>query len=333
MAETAALQVASSSRTALQRKQQEASDLFRPSSFAEAMEFAKVLASSGMVPKAYVGKPEAIIATWQHSLELGVGLMQGLQGIANINGTPSVFGDLGWALVQNHPDFVDSIEELTDTHAVCTLKRRGRSDKTQKYTLEDAKRNELLGKDNWKKNPRRMLQWRARSWAMRDQFPESLKGMVIVEEVEDYPGPTIESRPAPVLNEQQARATITADASGAAAEQPKDEPIGTEKASAWFAVYRAHGWMPAEAQAWLKDTLRIEHPKDSRDIPTSKYEQAMAWANTNSPTLLDISTAQQTLGWTTEEVQALITEKNKNWPAIREHLSKEIEKRDAAEKF
>ena len=56
--ESTALQLTPQRAAAIQR-QQESADLFRPSSFGEAMEFAKVLADSGMIPKAYAGKPAA----------------------------------------------------------------------------------------------------------------------------------------------------------------------------------------------------------------------------------------------------------------------------------
>jgi hypothetical protein len=301
-------------------------ELFRPSSFKEAREFAEYLSDSGMVPKAYIGKPAAIIATWQHSLELGVGLMQGLQGISNINGTPAVFGDLGWALVQNHPDFVDSIEELTETYAVCTLKRRGRSDKTRKYTLDMAKTAGLLNKDNWKNHPMRMLQWRSRSWAMRDQFPDSLKGMVIFEEAQDYPGETIEGQPSAPATEQK--------------KAPEEEVIGTGKATEWYKEYWSHGWTSEESKEFLKTKLSIEPPKTSQHIPVSKWPEALAWAQSEAPIRKDAQVIMEHLGLTSEEKQTLWTKhsvketrRNPNaWTDLMAEVKAEVERRDAAER-
>jgi hypothetical protein len=319
MAESA-IQI-SSPRTAAIQKQQESAELFKPTSFAEALEFAKVLADSGMVPKAYAGKPAAIIATWQHGLELGVGLMQALQGISNINGNPSVFGDLGWALVQNHPDFVDSIEEVTDTYAVCTLKRRGRSDKTWKYTIEMAKQNELLGKDNWKKNPKRMLQWRARSWCMRDQFPDSLKGMVIYEEAQDYPGETIEGQP-------------VAQIAAPPPPPPAEETVGTEGGTEFYNLYRDHGRTVDEAKKWLAENFQIGAPhndKDSRAIPKSRFEEAKKWASTKTPAREEADKLFETLGFTEDEGRKFRKDQKFNWPAVVAALKAEIEKRDKQE--
>lgn len=278
-----------------------------------------------MVPRAYAGKPGAIIATWQHGRELGVGLFQALNGISNINGNVAVYGDLGWALVQNHPDFVDSLEEITETYAVCTLKRRGRSDKTWKYTLDMAKQNDLLGKENWKKNPRRMLQWRARSWCMRDQFPDALKGMVIYEEAQDYSdGPTIDAQP--VQAQTQAQPAVVED-------KKPEEPITLEQATAWYRAYKAHGWTPDEAKAFLKDKFQIEEPRNSKDIPKSKVAEAMQWAETKAPVRVEVEGAMDVLGWTIEEKQKYVSDNKLNWAAMRDDLSKKIGERDAREKF
>jgi hypothetical protein len=323
MAESSLQIASSSSRAAALQRQQESAELFRPTSFGEALEFAKVLADSGMVPKAYAGRPAAIIATWQHGLELGVGLMQALQGISNINGNPSVFGDLGWALVQNHPDFVDSIEEVTDTYAVCTLKRRGRTDKTWKYTLDMAKQNDLLGKDNWKKNPKRMLQWRARSWAMRDQFPDSLKGMVIAEEASDYDGRTIDAPPSSPNSSPALTTSVEPELT-----------IGQSGGSDWYKKYKSNGWTPDESKKWLADNLQIGPPhneKNSKDIPTSKKDAAFAWANTPSPIKLAVNEAFDLLEFKPDERAAFFA-LHKDFKTVHEALLAEAQKRDAAER-
>lgn len=270
-------------------KPQGAMSLFQPTSFHEAWEFAKVLADSGMVPKAYVGKPAAIISTWQLSTELNVGLMQGLQGVSNINGTPAVFGDLGWALVQNHPDFVDAIEDITDTQATCTLKRRGRTDVTRKYSLDAAKVAGLLGKDNWKNHPRRMLQWRARSWAMRDLFADALKGMVIYEEAQDFASDTPEQpkiQATIVVPNDKALATpaegqqpAQEQATAAQEEDAGEKVIEREEAVKYFQAYSANKWLKEESLAFLQ-TFNPPYAS-SLVIKRKDYDKAMAWANSS----------------------------------------------------
>jgi hypothetical protein len=291
------IKVAQPSRQIARQQQSSAMSLFQPTNFNEAWEFARVLADSGMIPKAYVAKPAAIISTWQLATELNVGLMQALQGVSNINGTPAVFGDLGWALVQNHPDFVDAIEEVTDTFAVCTLKRRGRTDVTRKYTLDMAKAAGLMGKDNWKNHPRRMLQWRARSWAMRDLFADALKGMVIYEEAQDFAEPSSVPDPpriqativVPAKQEQQPVASITAGSEPMPAEEQPQErvpSVADEDCKRWatgyFRAYSTAGKLKEESLAFLKQHFDIT---DSRLVPFDKREFAMKEATAGFPSM------------------------------------------------
>ena len=159
-----------------------------PRNLAEAMEFAKLIASSDIVPKVYVGKPGNVMVAVQMGAELGLKPMQSLQGIAVINGNPGVWGDAMRALVISHPEFEDLHEDKQETQCTCTLKRRGRSAVVTKYTMEDAKKAGLAGKQGpWQTAPKRMLQMRAFAFAARDLFADALKGIKSVEELRDYP--------------------------------------------------------------------------------------------------------------------------------------------------
>lgn len=159
-----------------------------PRNLTEAMEFAKIIASSDMVPKDYVNKPGNVLVAVQTGAELGLKPMQSLQGISVINGRPGVWGDAMRALVISHPEFEDLHEEKTDTQCVCTLKRRGRSAVIVTYTMDDAKKAGLAGKQGpWQTAPKRMLQMRAFAFAARDLFADALKGIKSIEELRDYP--------------------------------------------------------------------------------------------------------------------------------------------------
>jgi hypothetical protein len=158
-----------------------------PRNLAEAMEFAKIIASSDMVPKDYVNKPGNVLVAVQTGAELGLKPMQSLQGISVINGRPGIWGDAMWALVISHPEYEDSHEEKTDTGCTITLKRRGRSAVVVTFTMEDAKKAGLAGKQGpWQTAPKRMLQMRARAFAARDLFADALKGIKSIEELRDY---------------------------------------------------------------------------------------------------------------------------------------------------
>ena len=137
-----------------------------PRNLAEAMEFAKIIAQSDMVPKDYVNKPGNVLVAVQTGAELGLKPMQSLQGISVINGRPSIWGDAMRALVISHPEFEDLHEDKHDTHCTVTLKRRGRSEVVTTFTMEDAKKAGLAGKSGpWQTAPKRMLQMRAFAFA------------------------------------------------------------------------------------------------------------------------------------------------------------------------
>lgn len=166
---------------------------FAPATVTEAIQFSEMLANSNMVPKQYVGKPQDVLVCIQWGMEMGLAPMQALQNIAVINGKPSVYGDAMMALVQASPvcEGVEETIEGEDTAnpvAVCVARRKGRAPVTVRFSVEDAKRAGLWGKQGpWQAYPKRMLQMRARGFALRDAYPDVLKGLITTEEAQDYP--------------------------------------------------------------------------------------------------------------------------------------------------
>jgi len=169
---------------------------FAPQTMTEAIDFSNMLSKSTMVPKAYQNKPEDVLVAVQWGYELGLAPLQALQNIATINGKPSVYGDAAMALVQNSPVCEDMKEYFEgegtgNPIAVCVAKRKNRTEVISKYSVEDAKRAGLWNKQGpWTQYPKRMLQMRARGFALRDAFPDVLKGLITVEEAQDYPDDT-----------------------------------------------------------------------------------------------------------------------------------------------
>jgi len=163
-------------------------------SFDEMARFCRAVVNSGLAPKSFQ-TPEQVMVAIQSGLEIGLPPMQALQTIAVINGRPSLFGDGALALAMAHQCW-GGIEEThvaeTDT-AICKVWRYTRKDDktpkptTRTFSQEDAKRAGLWGKSGpWSTYPKRMLQMRARAFALRDTFPDALKGVGITEEVSDY---------------------------------------------------------------------------------------------------------------------------------------------------
>lgn len=163
-----------------------------PRSLDEAMRFADMIASTDLAPKDYRGKPGNILVAIQMGSELGLNPMQALQSISVINGRPAVWGDGALALVRSHPA-CEGINEGVDgegdkRHGWCEVKRRGQPPQRRTFSIADAKRAGLLGKPGpWQQYQDRMLQMRARGFAIRDVFPDALRGVITVEEARDYP--------------------------------------------------------------------------------------------------------------------------------------------------
>ena len=115
-----------------------------------------------------------------------------------INGKPSIWGDSMLALVKAHPAFRGIKEYMDGEVAVCIVKRalpNGEIEETKKtFSMAEAKHAKLTGKAGaWQNYPNRMLQLRARGFALRDSFPDAIKGLITVEEARDYDAP--EKRP------------------------------------------------------------------------------------------------------------------------------------------
>ena len=70
-----------------------------PASLSEAMEFAKMMSESEMVPKSFRGKPGDVLIAVQMGSEVGLQPMASIQNIAVINGKPGIYGDAGKAIL------------------------------------------------------------------------------------------------------------------------------------------------------------------------------------------------------------------------------------------
>lgn len=170
----------------IQPNQMTTMDPYKPTNMEQAMKLADLVARSDLAPKDYKGKPGNVFVAMQMGHELGLSPMQSIQNIAVINGRPSVWGDALLALCQAHPNFEDIQETDDGDTATCVIKRRGRSVVARSFSMDDAKRAGLLGKQGpWSSYPARMRQMRARGFALRDAFADALRGLSSAEEQED----------------------------------------------------------------------------------------------------------------------------------------------------
>ena len=172
-----------------------------PKDFESLYRFCTVLAASGLMPKG-LEKVEAVFVAVQMGMEVGLSPMQAVQNIAPINGRPAIWGDAVLGLVRasgllvNFSESTEGTYPNDDFRAVCTGQRKGEGTPfVREFSIADAKQaglwcqgthNEKLKYTPWYKYPKRMLQMRARSWALRDGFGDVLKGLRVAEEVLDY---------------------------------------------------------------------------------------------------------------------------------------------------
>lgn len=162
-------------------------------SLEDAWRIATAVCRAGMAPRGLETPDKAVIAILSGA-EVGLPPMQALQSIAVIGGRPSLYGDGALAVVRSSGR-LESISERYDPAtetASCTVKRRGEKSLTRTFSRADAETAGLWGKKTsrgeptpWITYPRRMLQMRARAWAMRDAFADALRGLGIAEEQGD----------------------------------------------------------------------------------------------------------------------------------------------------
>jgi hypothetical protein len=102
-----------------------------------------------------------------------------------IQGKPTLSVQLMLALCQRTNELEDiKIEEPAGKCQV-TVKRKGVSPHSYTFSMDDAAALGLKGKDNWVKQPKTMLRWRAISGNLRISFADAICGMYTPDEAED----------------------------------------------------------------------------------------------------------------------------------------------------
>ena len=161
-----------------------------PQNFAEAEHIAQLLAKSDIVPKEMIGKPANILLAIMFGSEIGLPPAQALQNVMVVNGRPSLWGDAVMGKVEASGLLEAWKDEYLPSEGRGTVrfmvKRKGREAVVRTFSMDDAKKANLEGKAGpWTNYPKRMLFHRARSWALRDVFPDVLKGIRYAEEEQD----------------------------------------------------------------------------------------------------------------------------------------------------
>ena len=269
-----------------------------PSSLDEAMNFAKLLSQSTIVPKDYQGNPGNVLVAIQWGMELGLQPLQAMQNIAVINGRPSIWGDAMLAIVRGSKAFESMSEDITDSLATCTIKRIGSDPIARTFSLEDAKKAQLTTKQGpWTQYPKRMMQMRARAWALRDAFPDVLRGIAIAEEAQDIPVGERDMGPAVVVEQSSVVTDINERVRNSRPPPPAEPPRTPEPPAA------VADTAPPAATEQPKKEPPTEQPTPPPEAVTDNLTTVLAWfkAARSSKELQDAGSSEEASKLTGDE--------------------------------
>lgn len=148
---------------------------------------AQMLVKSGIVP---ARTPEAAMAIMLKAHELGIPAMHAFANLHYFDGKLVESAQLMVGMATERCGITYEVEAWDDTRCRLLFSRPGWSKPLpSEFTIEDAKRAGLLGKDSWKKFPRAMLLARAQAQGVRAIAPDRFAGMYSVEEMRDQENP------------------------------------------------------------------------------------------------------------------------------------------------
>ena len=239
----------------------------------QAVKVAEMLAKSTLVPKAYQGQPANVLVAMAYGESFGMQPLQAMQSVAVVNGMPGLYGDGLLAVCRSCSSWEWMQEAIDGETAICTAKRRNEPEVTATFSVQDAKRAQLWGKQGpWTQYPMRMLAMRARAFALRNLYADVLRGMGSAEELQDIPAetPAVQVEPARIDHAEQPQTKAAAILTKARAKRQAKpaaipEVIETQPEPA-----------AGESSVAQDDARRVENLADIRTI-------GRTWAERYSP--------------------------------------------------
>lgn len=155
-------------------------------SMAEQWRFAETVSGSSILPRAYREDPGAVLVAVNLGAAMGLAPAEALYRIHVIEGKPSASAELITANVRKAGHRLRV--RATNETATAEIVRADDPDFTYEvtWTIQDAQRAGLAGKDVWKKYPSSMLRARAITECARMACPEALYGVIYTpEEAQD----------------------------------------------------------------------------------------------------------------------------------------------------
>lgn len=180
--------------------------------------FCKKYADSEYCPPHLQTKASEIQLMIAYGLSFGLNPFGAIKNVMIVNNIPSLYGDAVTAMcyatkelrklqveiieTDEQLDFEVNKKPAKNLIAKCYIRREGIEEITTSFSLKEAFEAGLLygtardkktgkmytyAKDVWHKYTTRMLSWRAKTYAIREAFPDKLVGLTTFEELIDYP--------------------------------------------------------------------------------------------------------------------------------------------------
>lgn len=235
---------------------------------------------SGILPKG-VSSEEAAFTIALKGISLGLDPMYAMEHISIINGKASIDGQAMLALFYRSGKISVKFERSPNPLDSCsvTMRRAGQDAVTVTWTMERARRADLLRNPSWQKYPDQMLRWRAVSECGRIVAPDILGGLYLHEEmgaVVDEEGKVVQVDPArverakpvtePTVDEKTEAEVIALPAVPEKEPAPED-PVTEADHRSFVDFYHGHGWQGAE----ITEQIRVMFGRE-RFSELAKYQ-------------------------------------------------------------
>lgn len=148
-----------------------------------------------ILPKAYAANPGTIWLVLGWADAQGVDPLTAIYGVSFVNNRPVVDARLQSALAER-AGYRIKVEHADDESATVAVVRDGELLGRTTYTMDDARRAGLAGRDNYRRHPRRMLVARARTEAISFHAPSVGVGLAVEDDAfEAVGGALVEDTP------------------------------------------------------------------------------------------------------------------------------------------
>ena len=234
-------------------------------SMQDQMQFAQLVTEGSLVPKDYQNQPANALIAIGLGQSMGLSPAESLYRISVIQGKPTASAELIASNIRKAGHILRVHSDEQNLSVTATVYRADDPEFPHTVTrdMDWAKQMGLVNKDNYKRQPLTMLQWRAISGVGRLACPEALYGVQYTpDELGDMPATSRPSRTAQPVSEPVAAA-------------PQFESVSNEQWQALLDAGQSAGLDPAQVGALAADVIGTDL-RGPQDIPADQYENILA---------------------------------------------------------